>query len=92
MFDTLNGKIFIEKAIHQGSVQVENFPPISVIEVDGQYVVRDGNSRLLIAQKTKAKKIKVIIETALDACRDLNRRLKENGYKNGGSNKQPKHD
>ena len=89
-FDTPNGKRPIQKIISKGSEQVGNFKPINVINVKGQYVVRDGNSRLYIAQKTKAKKIKVHIETDIDAFRDLNKRLKSNGLPKTGTKKYPK--
>ena len=90
-FDTPNGKVSIEKAIRQGPEQVEDFPPITVLEMKGKYVVRDGNSRLYIANETKAKQIKVIIESSLDAYADLLKRLRSNGYGNQGSTKPPKH-
>ena len=89
-FDTPNGKRPIQKIISKGSKQVGDFKPINVINVKGQYVVRDGNSRLYIAQKTKAKKIKVHIETDIDAFRDLNKRLKSNGLPKTGTKKYPK--
>lgn len=50
---------------------------ISVVEVKGKYVVRDGNLRLPAAQETKAKSIQVIIETSMDAWRNLTKRLYE---------------
>lgn len=90
-FDTPNGKVSVEKAIRQGPEQVEDFPPITVLEMKGQYVVRDGNSRLYIANETKAKQIKVIIESSLDAYSDLLKRLRRSGYDNQGSPKPPKH-
>jgi len=43
-FDTPNGKISMQKAVRQGAEQVENFPPIKVANVKGQYVAIDGNN------------------------------------------------
>lgn len=92
-FDTPDGKISIDKAVHLGPEQVDEFPPISVLDMKGQYVVRNGNSRLYIAKETKAEKIKVIIiiETSVEAYNDLIRRLRNNGYGNNGSSEPPKH-
>ena len=89
-FDTPTGKVPIEKVIRQGSSQVNDFPPIKVLNVKGQLVVRDGNSRLYVAIKTKAKKIKYIVENSPDNWKDLNSRLKHNGYKSTGSSNLPK--
>ena len=91
MFDTPDGKVAIEKLKRQGPKQVENFPPIRVMKIKGQYVVRDGNSRLYLARKTKARKIKVIIETSHEALQDLLSRLRRNGYGIQGSPDVPTH-
>ncbi|GED57617.1 hypothetical protein AA984_17645 [Brevibacillus formosus] len=88
-FDTPNGKIPIKKAIQQGPEQVKNFPPISVVNVKGQLVARDGNSRLYVALETKAEKIKVRIEKDIDSFRDLTKRLRNNGLPNEGTMKPP---
>ena len=46
-FDVPGGKISIDKAISLGPAQVAAFPPIRVVNVKGQWVARDGNSRLV---------------------------------------------
>ncbi|WP_374019757.1 hypothetical protein ABU162_08915 [Paenibacillus thiaminolyticus] len=88
-FDTPDGKLSITKVIRQGAEQVKDFPPISVIDVKGQLVARDGNSRLYVARSTKAEKIKVKIETDIDSFKDLTKRLRNNNLPNNGSNKLP---
>ncbi|NLW48188.1 MAG: hypothetical protein GXY86_12755, partial [Firmicutes bacterium] len=88
-FDTPNGKMSIEKVIRQGPEQVKDFPPIKVVEVKGQLVVRDGNSRLLIARETKAETIKAVMENDLNCLRDLFSRLKKNNLLITGTNKPP---
>jgi len=88
-FETPDGKVSIGKAIRNGPGQVEDFPPINVVNVKGQYVARDGNSRLYLAQKTKASSINVVIETDMNSFRDLTKRLKNNGLGNMGTPKLP---
>ncbi|AKF92337.1 hypothetical protein EX87_00620 [Brevibacillus laterosporus] len=88
-FDTPNGKTPITKVVKQGPDQVKNFPPISVVNVKGQLVARDGNSRLYVAQKTKAEKIKVRIEKDIESFKDLTKRLRNNGLPNEGTKKPP---
>jgi RHS repeat-associated protein len=44
-FDTPDGKKSIEKVFRQGPDQVDDFPPIKVVDVKGKLVARDGNSR-----------------------------------------------
>lgn len=66
MFDTPNGKISIDKAVKMGSEQAAEFPPLKVVNVKGQLVARDGNSRLFIVKQTKTSKIKVELETDVD--------------------------
>nr|WP_240754569.1 RHS repeat-associated core domain-containing protein [Lampropedia aestuarii] len=79
-FDTPDGKISIKSAINAGAEQVFSFPPISVLVIKGRMVARDGNSRLLIAQETKAALISVIDETGCNEKRqDLRRRTARNG-------------
>ncbi|EDQ0090646.1 hypothetical protein L2K25_003418 [Salmonella enterica] len=51
------------------NIYIKPFKKI-VVNVKGQLVVRDGNSRLAIAVKGKAQQIKVILETNVDQLRD----------------------
>ncbi|NHZ83844.1 DUF4150 domain-containing protein [Massilia sp. CCM 8695] len=89
-FDIPGGKISMEKAIRLGAAQVAEFPPISVINVKGQWVARDGNSRLLIARKTKAKQIAALDESSCeDKRKDLSSRLRNNGLERSGTNELP---
>lgn len=88
-FDTPNGKVSIAKIVKQGSSQVDEFPPIKVANVKGQYVAIDGNSRLYVAIKTKAPTIKIEVVNDIDNLKDLASRLKNNGLKNLGTNKLP---
>ena len=79
----------INDAVKAGPEQVGEFPSIKVRNVDGQYVVRDGNSRLSIAQQTKAKQIKVKVETDYDSAVDLNRRTRRNNLPKTGTSDLP---
>ncbi|EXB48568.1 RHS repeat-associated core domain protein [Acinetobacter sp. 1000160] len=91
-FDTPDGKISIQSSINNGAAQVANFPPISVINVKGQWVARDGNSRLLIAKSTKATSISAIDDSGcLDKRKDLNSRLRNNGLPSQGTSNLPKY-
>ncbi|WP_143558195.1 hypothetical protein, partial [Snodgrassella alvi] len=75
--------------VRKGNVKVTDFPAIRVVDVKGQLVVRDGNSRLAIARNAKAKQIKVIIETDVGKLRDFTGRLRNNGLRNTGTTKIP---
>ena len=91
-FDTPEGKRNIQSVINdvrKGKVKVTDFPAIKAVNVKGQLVVRDGNSRLAIARSAKAKQIKVIIETNVDKLRDFTGRLRNNGLRNTGTTKIP---
>ena len=89
-FDTPLGKIAMDKAIEMGAGQVAAFPPISVINVKGQWVARDGNSRLLIAQKTKAKGIAAMDESScVEKRKDLASRLRNNKLPAQGTSRHP---
>ena len=68
-FDTPEGQKNIQTVINLGAEQVALFPPIHVIQIKGQWIARDGNSRLLIARKTKAKAIQAIDETSCNQSR-----------------------
>ncbi|MFB0844507.1 hypothetical protein [Paenibacillus oleatilyticus] len=73
--EMLNVDLPITEVVKQGPDQVKNFPPISVLNVKGQLVARDGNSRLHVALETNAeKKIKVRIEKEIESFRDLAKR------------------
>ncbi|PIT17312.1 RHS repeat domain-containing protein [Snodgrassella alvi] len=77
-FDTPEGKRNIQSVINdvrKGNVKVTDFPAIRVVDVKGQLVVRDGNSRLAIARSAKAKQIKIVIETNVNELKDFKRRL-----------------
>ncbi|WP_198598809.1 RHS repeat-associated core domain-containing protein, partial [Escherichia sp. MOD1-EC5457] len=92
-FDTPEGKRSVQSAINdvrRGDVKVTDFPAIKVVNVKGQLVARDGNSRLAIAIKAKAKQIKVIIENNVDQLRDFTSRLRKNGLPNTGTSETPK--
>ena len=91
-FDTPEGKRNIQSVINdvrKGKVKVTDFPAIRVVNMKGQLVVRDGNSRLAIARIAKAKQIRVIIETNVDKLRDFTGRLRNNGLRNTGTTKIP---
>lgn len=52
--------------------------------------MRDGNSRLYVARKTKAAKIKVIMENDdFNSVQDFNKRVKKNGLPSQGTSKLP---
>lgn len=68
---------------------MKDMKPIRVVNVKGQYVVRDGNSRLYLARQSKASAIPVEIVTDVDELREFNSRLKRNGLPNEGTNKLP---
>ncbi len=73
-FDTPLGKRSVQSVVNdvkKGNVKVTDFPSISVVDVKGQLVARDGNSRLAIAKMAKAKEINVRIETDMDSLKDL---------------------
>ena len=92
-FDTPEGKRSVQSVINdvrRGDVKVTDFPAIKVVNVKGQLVARDGNSRLAIAIKAKAKQIKVIIENNVDQLRDFTSRLRKNGLPNTGTSETPK--
>lgn len=89
-FDVPGGKAPMSQVVRQGPDQVADFPPIRVSKVKGQWVARDGNSRLFVGKKTKAQKIKAIDETGdVPSWNDLNRRLKQNGLGPQGTKKLP---
>ncbi|MCO6561203.1 MAG: hypothetical protein J6574_08935, partial [Gilliamella sp.] len=91
-FDTPEGKRNIQSVINdvrKGKVKVTDFHAIRVVNMKGQLVVRDGNSRLAIARIAKAKQIRVIIETNVDKLRDFTGRLRNNGLRNTGTTKIP---
>ena len=89
-FTTPDGPKFIWKAYKEGPGQVNSFPPVDVIDVKGQLVVRNGNSRLSIAQETGAKEIKYIDRTDnLDQVRDLKGRLHNNRLDSQGTDNLP---
>ena len=91
-FDTPEGQKNIQTVINLGAEQVALFPPIHVIQIKGQWIARDGNSRLLIARKTKAKAIQAIDETSCNQSRiDLIKRLRNNGLPNTGTSDLPKY-
>ncbi|WP_141103544.1 hypothetical protein, partial [Salmonella enterica] len=57
-FDTPDGKRSVQSVINdvrKGNIKATDFPAIKVVNVKGQLVVRDGNSRLAIAVKGKAQ-------------------------------------
>ena len=92
-FDTPDGKKAVQSVVNQvksGDVKVTDFPAIEVIDVKGQLVARDGNSRLAIAVLGKAKQIKYKIITEIDLLRDFTKRLRNNGLRNNGTSKVPK--
>ncbi|WP_346014245.1 RHS repeat-associated core domain-containing protein [Kosakonia sp. SMBL-WEM22] len=92
-FDTPEGKRSVQSVINdvrRGDVKVTDFPAIKVVNVKGQLVARDGNSRLAIAIKAKAKQIKVIIENNVDQLRDFTSRSRKNGLPNTGTSETPK--
>ncbi len=65
--------------------------PFSVINVKGQLVARDGNSRLLTAQETDAKEISIADQTECQESRaDLGRRTRKNGLPLHGTSKRPR--
>ncbi|HBC6355198.1 RHS repeat-associated core domain-containing protein, partial [Proteus mirabilis] len=68
---------------------MDNMKPIRVVNVKGQYVVRDGNSRLYIAQTSKVKSIPIEIVTDVEELKEFNSRLKRNGLPNQGTSKLP---
>lgn len=68
---------------------MDNMKPIRVVNVKGQYVVRDGNSRLYIARNAKVGSIPVEVVKDIDELREFNSRLKRNGLPNNGTNKLP---
>ncbi|WP_172397523.1 RHS repeat domain-containing protein, partial [Snodgrassella alvi] len=91
-FDTPEGKRNIQSVINdvrKGNVKVTDFPAIRVVDVKGQLVVRDGNSRLAIARSAKAKQIKIVIETNVNELKDFKRRLWRNNMPNTGTSKVP---
>ncbi|EBE4468514.1 type IV secretion protein Rhs [Salmonella enterica] len=91
-FDTPDGKRSVQSVINdvrKGNIKATDFPAIKVVNVKGQLVVRDGNSRLAIAVKGKAQQIKVILETNVDQLRDFTKRLRNNGLPNTGTSKTP---
>ncbi|WP_237613301.1 RHS repeat-associated core domain-containing protein [Pectobacterium parmentieri] len=91
-FDTPDGKRSVQSVINdvrKGNVKATDFPAIKVVNVKGQLVARDGNSRLTIAVKGKAQQIKAIIETNVDQLRDFTSRLRKNGLPNTGTSKTP---
>jgi uncharacterized protein RhaS with RHS repeats len=92
-FDTPTGKQNVQSVVNsvkRGDVDVTEFPAISVVDVKGQLVARDGNSRLAIAVMAKAKQIKIKMETGVDQLRDLSSRLRKNGLPNSGTAKIPR--
>ncbi|QYS87231.1 hypothetical protein JJC03_04650 [Flavobacterium oreochromis] len=98
-FDTPDGKINIDKFAKQvkeanlpngGNTIMENMKPIRVVNVKGQLVVRDGNSRLYTAIKGKSKIIPIEFVTDIDELREFNSRLKRNGLPNTGTSDLPK--
>jgi len=92
-FDTPTGKQDFQSAvssIKKGNTSAIDFPAISVADIKGQYVVRDGNSRLAIARKSKSSKIKAILITTIDEFKDLTSRLRKNRLPNKGTNQIPK--
>ena len=92
-FDTPDGKKAVQSVVNQvksGDVKVTDFPAIEVIDVKGQLVARDGNSRLAIAVLGKAKQIKYKIITEIDLLRDFTKKLRNNGLRNNGTSKVPK--
>lgn len=68
---------------------MDNMKPIRVVNVKGQYVVRDGNSRLYIARNAKVGSIPVEVVKDIDELREFNSRLKRNGLPNNVTNKLP---
>ena len=91
-FDTPEGKKPIQSVVNQvkkGKLKVTDFPPIEVVNVKGQLVARDGNSRLAIAVLGKAKQIKYKVITDPTLLRDFNTRLRNNGLPNSGTSKVP---
>lgn len=92
-FDTPEGKKALQSVVNQvksGKIKVTDFPAIEVVNVKGQLVARDGNSRLAIAVLGKAKLIKYKIITDMDLLRDFTKRLRNNGLPNNGTSKVPK--
>ena len=69
---------------------MKDMNPIRVVHVKGQYVVRDGNSRLYLARQSKASSIPIEIVTNVDELKEFNSRLKRNGLPNKGTSKLPK--
>ena len=88
-FDTPSGKQKINQTIRNGPDQVQDFPPVTVREVDGQLVVIDGNSRTYVAQRTGAKEIRVRIDQSPEAGAELNRRTRRNNLPRTGTSRQP---
>jgi RHS repeat-associated protein len=88
-FDTPDGKIPVASAIRKGPDQVKGFPAIKAQLVKGQLVARDGNTRLLIAQETKAPKILIEIESGAEARTQLSRRTAANGLPLTGTSRRP---
>ncbi|ENB2550418.1 RHS domain-containing protein, partial [Salmonella enterica subsp. enterica] len=91
-FDTPDGKRSVQSVINdvrKGNIKATDFPAIKVVNVKGQLVVRDGNSRLNIAVKGKAPQIKAILETNIDQLRDFTKRLRNNGLPNTGTSETP---
>lgn len=83
-------KVVKEANLPDGSNPVmDNMKPIRVVNVKGQYVVRDGNSRLYIARNAKVGSIPVEVVKDTDELREFNSRLKRNGLPNNGTNKLP---
>jgi len=88
-FDIPDGKKKINAVIKEGPNQVKDFPPIDVKIVDGQMVAIDGNSRLTIAEKTGAIKIKAKIKTDIESAKELSRRTRRNNLPRTGTCKIP---
>jgi hypothetical protein len=89
-FDTPDGKVSIHSTIRKGPAQVADFPPLPAIKVKGKWVVRDGNSRLFVGRKTKAKTIKLEdVGGDTPSWVDFNKRLSQNGLGSQGTKKLP---